>query len=110
MYTHRGATRPTGVLPQQSRIEGENSMHFHWIRTAQGLGLGAFLLPWLAIAACTDAVCPSGTTQHGDRCQQDDALTAADSGADATGEEKPSGSGGMNANVSAGSAARHERR
>ena len=104
MYTHHWATRSTGALWQPLRIEGESSMHFRRIWTAQALVVGAFLLPWLAIAACSDAVCPTGTTQHGDRCEQDDALTAADSGADASGEAKPSDNGPTSANVSAGSA------
>ena len=86
-------------------IEGETSMQFFWIRTVQGLGLRALLLLCLAIAACSDAVCPAGTTQHGDRCQQDDAVTAVDSGTDESGEEKPSGSSGTSANASASSAA-----
>jgi Putative metal-binding motif len=97
MYTHHGTTRPMSVLSQPLRIEGESSMHLR-IRTAQALGLGAFLLPCLAIAACSDAVCPSGTTQEGDRCRTD-ALTAKDAGSDASDEHNSADPSSTNANV-----------
>ena len=79
-------------------------MRPHRVLTTTAPGYSAVLLLGFALAGCSDAICPSGTIQYGERCIREDALTAADSGVGTAGGAKPQAGTAANSSDSASSA------
>jgi hypothetical protein len=73
------ATRCSATALSKLRpIQRGEFMRFHWIRSIQARVPRAVVLAAIAITACDDEVCPSGTTEQLAHCIRNDELVDAE--------------------------------